>query len=241
MSWGWEESWKPKIKSVGQFYAKRPLDVRHSEQPGALLVACTMPRQSYHMYSTIVSRQWLDYFNDQCAFIRSLPVTIRNALTVRLNSNDYGWEQKSRWSDLFPDLRLDNGYSNITDLIRNSRVYISTYNATTFLESFAMNVPTVMYWNPSHWELRDSAIPYFEKLKSVGIFHETPESAAIHVAAIWDDVDFWWSSAEVQEVLACFKRHYCYCPDNMLDRIKTVLLDVIADSEIKKSLKDAKK
>jgi len=234
LSWGWEESWKPKIKSVGQLYAKRPLDVRHAVQPGALLVTCTMPRQSYHMYSTFVSSQWLDYFNDQCVFIQSLPITIRDALTVRLFRHDYGWDQVSRWRDLFPDLCLDNGNSNITDLIRNSRLYISTYNATTYLESFAMNVPTVIYWNPNHWELRDSAIPYFESLKSVGIFHETPEIAARHVAAIWDDVEAWWSSAEVQEVLVRFKRHYCYCPDNMLDRIKTVLLDVIADSEIKK-------
>ena len=68
-----------------------------------------------------------------------------------------------------------------------------------------MNVPTVIYWNPNHWELRETAIPYFEELKRVKVFHETPESAARHVAAIWHDVDAWWVSPEVGEVVDRFK------------------------------------
>ena len=94
-----------------------------------------------------------------------------------------------------------------------------------------MNVPTVIYWNPKHWELRDSAIPYFEDLKGVDIFHETPESAASHVAAIWDDVDAWWTSPAVREVLERFKARYCYLPDDLLDRIEHALREVMAGSD----------
>ncbi len=227
LSWGWSEPGKPKVKSVGQLRAKRPLGVRHAEQPGALLVTCALPQFSYWMYSVFVSRQYLDYFGDQCVFVSALPITIRSQLTVRLFPSDYGWDQVSRWRDRFPDLRLDKGQSNINDLIRQSRLYISTYNATTFLESFTMNVPTVLYWNPNHWELRDSAIPYFDDLKRVGIFHETPESAARHVAAIWDDVDAWWTSPAVREVLARFKARYCcHLPDDLLDRVEAALREV---------------
>ncbi len=231
MSWGWSEPNRPKIKPVGQLKSKQPLGVRHAEQPGALLVTCTMPRQSYHMYSSMVSRQWLDYFNDQCAFVQSLPARIRSALTVRLYSQDHGWGQVARWRDRFPNMRLDEGQSNITDLIRQSRLYISTYNATTFLESFTMNVPTIIYWNLNHWELRDSAIPYFDDLKRVGIFHETPESAARHVSAIWDDVDAWWTSPAVREVLERFKARYCHLPDDLLDRVEATLREVMADGK----------
>ena len=183
------------------------------------------------MYSVIVSRQWLDYFDDQCAFIENLPAHIREALTVRLYSQDYGWDQVSRWRDHFPNLPLDEGQSDINNLIRKSRLYISTYNATTYLESFTMNVPTVIFWNPNHWELRDSAIPYFEELKRVGIFHETPESAAHHVAAIWNDIDAWWASPAVREVLELFKQRYCHLPDDLLDRVETALHEIMADSK----------
>ena len=228
LTWGWSEPEQSKIKPVGQLKTKRPLPICHANQNGTLLVTCTMPRFSYWMYSAMVSRQWLGYFSDQCAFVNNLPAHIRETLTVRLYSQDYGWDQAARWHDLFPDLRLDEGRSNINDLISQSRLYISTYNATTFLESFTMNVPTVIYWNPNHWELRDSAIPYFKELQRVGIFHETPESAARHVSAIWDDVDAWWTSPMVREVLEQFKKRYCHLPDNLLNHVEHALREILA-------------
>lgn len=231
LSWGWSESGSPKVRPAGQLKSKQPQMFRHSEQLGALLVATTIPRQSYYLYSAMASRQWLDYIDDQYTFVEHLPVSIRDALTVRLYSHDYGWDQVSRWNDRFPGLSLDEGQSDIDNLIRQSRLYIATYNATTFLESFNMNVPTVIYWNPNHWELRDSAIPYFEDLKRVGIFHETPESAARHVAAIWDDVDSWWTSPAIQEVLDSFKMRYCHLQDDRLDRIEHILREVMAASD----------
>lgn len=230
LSWGWAEPDQPKITPLGQLKAKRPLGVRHAAQPGALLVAAVHPRYSYFMYSTPVASQWIDYFTDQFSFVEHLPQSIRDALTVRLYSQDWGWDQAYRWQDRFPELRLDDGRSDINLLIRQSRLYISTYNATTFLESFTMNIPTVIYWNPNHWELRDSAVPCFEELRRVGIFHETPESAAHHVAAIWGDVGAWWSNSDVQAVLERFKTSYCRSPDDLVDTLDGVLREVAASS-----------
>jgi len=230
LSWGWSDPNRPKIKPVGQLKAKRPLGVHHAGQPGVLLVLTVMPRYSYHMYSTMVSRQWIDYFNNQCSFVEGLPAYIRKELTVRLFPYDLGWGQAARWKDIFPKIRLNEGRSNINDLIRKSRLYIATYNATTYLESFTMNVPTVIFWNPDYEELRDSAVPYFEDLKRVGIFHESPESAARHVAAIWDDVDAWWNNPELQKVLKFFKERYCHM-DNILDNLEATLRSVVTEGK----------
>jgi len=231
LSWGWTEPDEPKIRPLGQFNAKKELSgVSYAEKPGAMLVTASVPRYSYRMYSIMVSRQWLDYFEDQCVFVEHLPPQIRDALTVRLYPEDYGWDQAARWHDRFPGLGLDKGSSSIDDLIRRSRIYISTYNATTFLESFTMDVPTVIYWNPDHWELRDSAVPYFDDLKQVGIFHDKPESAARHVAAVWDDIDSWWRSPAVRAVLKRFRGHYCALPDEPLDSIEHALDQVTAAS-----------
>ena len=231
LSWGWTEPGQPKIEPLGQLKSKRPLGIRHAEQPGALLVTAVHPRYSYFLYSTPLAGQWVDYFADQFAFVDQLPPPIRDALTIRLYSEDLGWDQGGRWRDRFPNMRLDEGQSDINALIRRSRLYISTYNATTFLESFTMNIPTVIYWNRNHWELRDSAVPFFEDLKRVGIFHETPESAARHVAAVWDDANAWWSSPEVREVLERFKARYCRLPTDMLDRVESVLREAGAVSD----------
>ena len=232
LTWGWDQKGQPTVKPVGQLNPQRPLGVRHGEQSRALLVTVAVPRQSVPMFSATMSSQWLDYFSDQCEFVETLPGRIQDALTVRLHAPDRGWDQAARWRECFPGLRLDDGRSTIADLMRQARLYIATYNATTYLESIALDVPTVIFWNPHHWELRDSAIPYFDDLKHVAVFHETPGSAARHVAAIWDDVDAWWTSPAVQGAVKQFMERYCRLPDDPLAQVEAALRAVMADSQI---------
>ena len=222
LSWGWMEPGNLRIVPVGQVKAKAPSSVHHARKPRALLVTVVHPRFSYWMYSTPVAGQWLDYFEDQFSFVSQLPKTIQDALTVRLYPLDFGWDQAARWRDRFPALRLDQG-SSMAARIGESRLYISTYNATTFLESLTMDVPTVIYWRKAHWELRDAAVPYFDELERAGIFHSSPESAARHVAAVWDDVDGWWESAPVRKARKYFKARYCHRPADLLDRVEAAL------------------
>ena len=94
-----------------------------------------------------------------------------------------------------------------------------------------MNVPTIMYWNPLHWELRPSAIPYFEDLKRVSIFHETPESAAQHIAAIWDDIDSWWNSPVLKQTIEKFKNQYCRVPRNLNVELKCAFHSMVASTQ----------
>jgi putative transferase (TIGR04331 family) len=161
------------------------------------------------MFSACVAGQWLDYFDDQCEFVANLPEWLRAALTVRLYPRDFGWDQHLRWRQRFPKICLDAGSTDIDALFRTSRIYISTYNATTYLESLSRDIPTVIYWRPGHWELRDSAQQYFDELAEVGIFHASPKSAARHVAAVWHDVDHWWNSAAVRRAVLRFRDRYC--------------------------------
>ena len=229
LTWGWSQSEQKKITPVGNFKGFGKLGA--ADNTGiALLVEMTMPRYSYHMYSApVAAGQWLDYFEDQCRFVQALPESLRDQLLVRLYSQDYGCGQRQRWQARFLDIQLDEGVQPMASLMKKSRLYISTYNATTYLESMSLNFPTIMFWNSKHWELRDSALPYFEKLKSVGIFHETPESAARQMAAVWSDVSGWWQSAAVQCVRQEFCERYAHITEKPLD-VMEKLFRAIADS-----------
>lgn len=232
LSWGWTEISKPKVQPIGQLKAKYPLGVQHSKKNGIMLVNLKLPIQSYHLFSAPVASQWLDYFNDQCNFVDTLTSKIRDVLTVRLHIDELGWEPINRWKDRFPDIVIDEGHFDINNLIKKNRIYVSTYNATSFLESITMNIPTIMFWNPNHWEMRDSAIPFFDRLRDVGILHDTPESAAEHVNAIWDDVNFWWEGEILQETLKSFKKHYSHIPnDGIVNQVSYALNDVIFKSK----------
>jgi putative transferase (TIGR04331 family) len=228
LSWGWSDTEQPKVTPVCHLKPSPPLRIQHSSQKRALMVAVAYPRFSYCMFSGVIARQWLDYFENQCAFVEQLPGRIRDCLTIRLYPDDFGWDQAARWRDRFSSVRLDEGQSQMKDLIRGSRLYISTYNATTYLQSIAMEVPTVIFWDPKSSELRDAAQTYFDELRRVGIFHHSAESAAAHVAGIWDDVDGWWCSTAVREVLARFADRYCRTVPNVAACVEPVLRKTIA-------------
>ena len=98
----------------------------------------------------------------------------------------------------------------IEKLISQSRFYISTYNATTYLESLFLNVPTIIFWNPEHWELNKEAKPYFKLLIDAGIFHKTPYSAAQKMIEVWNNVDGWWMSENVQNARQIFCEKYSF-------------------------------
>lgn len=219
LSWGWADKNQQKVTPVGMLKRKLPLNIDHAAQPNILLVNNINPRQSYYLFSSTISRQWLDYLEEQFKFVESLPQSLREALIVRLHPQDWGWAPFRRWKDRFPALRVDRADCDIKASIRVSRIYVSTYNATTFLESLLMDVPTVIFWNSNHWELRFSAIPFFEELKRIGVFHETPESAANHVSEVWDDINGWWERKDVREVLNSFKKNYCNMPTNLIEAL----------------------
>jgi len=120
---------------------------------------------------------------------------------------DHGVCQKERWQEVIADIDLDDASGPLLPLIEKSRIYISTYNATTFLESLSWNIPTLIFWDVDHNELSKNAKYDFDLLKSVGIFHDTPESAAIHLTEVWDDIDSWWKDKKLQDIREdfCFK------------------------------------
>jgi putative transferase (TIGR04331 family) len=230
ISWGWSDENRQKVFPLGNFTSKNK-KAKYDTEGYALMVELNMPRYSYAMYAVIISKQWLDYFNDQKKFLQLLPYQIRNKILVRFKKTDYGWDQAERLKDEMPEVKTDSGFSDINVLIKKSRIYISTYNATTYLESLSSNMPTLMFWDPKYWELNEDAKPYFEKLKKVGIFHETPESAAQQMIKIWDDVAEWWLSESVQLARRDFCERYTCISEKHLDVMKKLFREsaIISD------------
>ena len=222
LSWGWK-SMDKKILPFGQLKLKNPIKIKNSEKQHLLLVTATFPRYSYFIYSAVLASQWLYYFKDQCEFIDNLNSGIKQETIVRFYKNDYKWNQAKRWKDKFPNIKINNGKKNILVQLKKCRLFVSTYNATTYLESIAMNIPTVIYWDTNYWELRNSAIPFFNKFRKAGIFHDSPSSAAFHINLIWDNVDDWWNSLEVKTALEDFNNNYNKKPKDLIDQLVQII------------------
>jgi putative transferase (TIGR04331 family) len=183
-----------------------------------LLVTMALPRYSYYMYSVPVGAQGvLSYFDEQYRFVRALSKENQALLLVRLYvHHDYGFSQKARWADALSGIACYDGHKTMTEQIGESRLFIGTYNATTYLETFVLNFPTLLYWNPNHWELNTTAQPFFDDLRRVGILHDHPESAAEKVNEMAEDPLAWWLQPKIQQAKDKFCHQYAHTSSTWL-------------------------
>ncbi len=221
LSWGWKDPVINKIVPIGNFKASTYM-ARNKTNKTALMVTMTMPRYSYYLYAVPIAGQWIKYFECQKKFLKTLPNELSKKILLRIYHQDYGWDQLSRWNDNVPNIRIDYGSKKFDKMLSSSRIFIGTYNATTYLETLALNIPTIVFWDREYWELKDEVKPYFILLKEVKIFHDTPEQAAKHLASIWDDIDLWWMSEEVQKARKDFCNIFSYKNDNLIIDLESV-------------------
>ncbi|MDH5542724.1 MAG: LIC12162 family protein, partial [Nitrospinota bacterium] len=225
-TWGWktEGNGETKILPAPKF-EKSKKGLSANPEGKLLLVLGVMPRYFYLLYSVPISASdVLEYWNDQYRFVRFLNEKCKESLLVRTYTHDYGWSQKERCKDEMPGINVYNGNISLSEQLREARLFIGTYEATTYLETFSSNFPTILYWNPKHWELRESAKPYFDKLKRAGILHDSPDSAAEKVNEIFPDVKGWWNSDEVQKAKDEFCIRFVNTSDKWIEEWKSEII-----------------
>ena len=225
LSWGWHDEKYSNIRPFGilktigksQTWDKNGL---------ALMVQVAMPRYSFDIRAMPIAGQMHDYFNDQFDFYALLPESIREKLLIRLYQSDLGWGQKKRWEDNFSNVLIDSRKQSINNVLKKCRLFISTYNATTFFETLSLNVPTIIFWNTGNWEVHDRAKECFIELEDVGIFHSTPQSASLKVAEIWDNVADWWNQDETQSARKNFCDNFAREVDNPIKELTKKLITI---------------
>jgi putative transferase (TIGR04331 family) len=202
-SWGWDDPSKPNI--VPMFNLKMVGKKSTWNSKGKLfLVTMELPRYSYWLYSIPIASQFLYYLEDQFRFIEALSPIAKEELFIRLSPGDFGWAQRERFIEKFPWLLIDDAKISIFERMKDIRLYVATYNATTFLESLYLNIPTIMFWDFKFSEINQFAKPFYDELVLNGILHDSPESAADKINEIWNDVESWWESKEIQNARISF-------------------------------------
>ena len=213
LSWGWSREDSNKVtpspanklihlKNKGKFQNNGP----------AILIAGALPQQSYHISSIPIGPQFLNYFNDQFRFVNALSPEIKSRLQIKLFPSDFGWNQQLRWKNFDPTIQILSGNKPLMQHLQKAKLSISTYNATTFLETFVMGIPTVMFWDDSYWELNNFALPYYNKLLDAKILFYNPEKCAEHINQIWNNPLLWWKNAKTEEAVEEFLEKFANVP-----------------------------
>lgn len=223
-TWGWksDEFENTKLLAAARFNFVQSIKSRPNGR--ILLALTTMTRYSYHLYSSPVGASgMLAYLDDQFNFVKTLTPEAKKLLSVRFSQADYRWDQKNRWLDQFPNLEYDESNLAMHEQLKKSRLFIGTHNATAYFEAFVANFPTILFWNPHHWELRESAKPYFDELRKVGILHDIPQAAAQKVNEIFSDSLSWWQQPKIQKARDKFCNRFIAVSDDWLPQWKEEL------------------
>ncbi len=221
MAWGWADKEKeslrnlpsPKLSSLLTGHSRK---TRSREAETILLVATAHPRYLYRFHSTPVGSQWEDYFAWQFRFLAAASDQLRSMIVYQMYPNEFGHAIRKRISERFSEVQWGDGRP-MHKRLKRSRMVIIDNCATTFLEALTADVPTILFWDPQRWEVREEAAPYFEDLRKVGILWDSPEVAAKKMAAIYDDPWTWWESEAVQEVRRTFVDRYALAGKGWVD------------------------
>ena len=226
-TWGWKD---PDDQTTVPLASSRLSsggdEIKNNPSGRILWTGFSIPRYSYWLYSSPVGPQYLDSIGEQKSFLKSVSPGVRKLLLMRLHPTERGWHENYMWQHLDLSLEVYRGTKSNAEQLNASRLSIGTYNGMGILETLSANYPTIIFWNPNHWELRESAKPAFDVLLGAGIFHETPQSAAFKVNEVYQDVQSWWMSVETQRARKIFCDQFCNTSKPLI-RLKEELLKLL--------------
>lgn len=204
-SWGWERSGcyaKVVVMPATKLSSRKSLG-ECKEKRGILFVGTATPRylcrfQDFNNY------RFADYLQWQLKFVNGILPKMHNELRVRPHNEEYGWDNRQRWEEAFPDLPIEGRQVPFLKSLENCRLYVCDHLSTTFVEALAANKPTILFWDPFANELREEAKPYYDALHSVGILYYSPQDAAKAVNVVYDDIESWWNEPSRQDARQFF-------------------------------------
>jgi len=171
--------------------------------------------------SQYISEEWNDYMTEQCKFLDNLPDDIRKNILIRLKKRHLDGDIHKDYFDFEKLLRgkykstnFDDYSTSLMNLSKNSKLIISTYNATTFLETMASNFPTMMYFPFSKFKISEFGLSCFKPLYELGILHESSKLAAQKLREINQNIEKWWYDKKLQNARLDFCKKLAYSPDN---------------------------
>jgi putative transferase (TIGR04331 family) len=225
LSWGWADAYK-NINVVPAFNFKTvSLKGRNYDKKGKLLLIERGPGLHDGPYDRQYKHQM--YQKDMLSFYDCFPNRIKSKFIVRLHhgSTDLESSDELLWNRHSKNISIDTGVESINNLIGKSRIVVITYDSSAVLELLNLNVPIVCFWRDTLDDLLPDAIPFYELLIEAGIVYISPEAAAKHITACWNDVDLWWGSEEVQNARKIFCNKYSKRVINPIFTLRKLLLD----------------
>jgi len=205
LTWGWQNQ----NESILPAYVFKVAGLRVENDKKGDLLLLEYPYED-RLTTWDTDREHQIYFDNLLLFIGLLDEKPFKHLKVRLHyeSATNSFNSKQRLIESFPAIRIEYWEQPILQQYKNSRLAIFSYDSTGILETLALNIPTIAFWQNGFDHLNETAKKHYQLMVDAGIFHLSPESIAETINTIWEDVDSWWRQDSIQFARKTFCEQY---------------------------------
>jgi|688.fasta_scaffold65277_2 putative transferase (TIGR04331 family) len=230
LTWGWNKKNDHKVKPFGIIRSLNRLrnKVKDENKKILLMLIPALPVFQSNMESHIPfihNNQFI--FNPCFKIIDNLSEKIKlNNLTVRFYERNFGVNEFETFHKKYPHIKKDNQKYNFRRILSKTRILLSPYLGTGYLETLAMNIPTIVFNSKNNSNLiREDAIKFYEVLKDAKVFFDDEVSLSEHINSIWNNTSVWWNSNKVQEAINFFCKEYACINKTKLQDLKKIFLN----------------
>jgi putative transferase (TIGR04331 family) len=205
LTWGYSQKKNKKIIK-GINFSSPINNVKPKTNGGILFINYNLPRYTENIDSVYKGPLALNYIEEKIIFFKNLNYVALSSVVINTKKipTNYKWFENLRFKDVGLELNFSN--NTLSNDLKKSALCVTNLNATSFLHTFNINFPTIIFFNKL--QLRDSALLSFKKLNEAGVYFNNPIDAARQINNILPNIDVWWASKKVQSAVLEFTNKY---------------------------------
>ncbi len=204
ITWGWSNENKKYKKG----FIFKNVDFKRIENPKDIIFQqiCYLPRIQTHDEFYEYHHHKKEVFN----IVKNIDNSLQENIIIRLHpfSEIYKKDDRIEWKLINKNLRIDKGYTNLSNLYFNARIIVHCYDSTGILETLSANIPTFAYFQNGLDHLNVEAKKSYSKLVDAQIIHFSSTSLAKKISEVYQGIEDWWNETERQEIIRVFVKKY---------------------------------
>jgi len=174
-----------------------------------ILVMCVdYPKYVYRIHFQPMPGTIQKMIRDTCTFLQKSN-SVPNFL-IKLYPLKYTLNFKDKILKANPHVSFCNERVKSEKLFKKAKLVVHTYLGTSWLETMALNIPTICFYDPKTYMFRPKAKKIIQKLFDVNILHSCPLSASRFIINLGSNIQTWWQQKNVQSTRKEFVKNYAF-------------------------------
>jgi len=200
-----------------------------SNKKNLLMFSTELPRYSFRVQSIPIGDEILKNFERLISLTEKLDKNILNFTKLRM-ANNFEWYLSKRFSDKFGSQTILGTKNSIYEDFKSCRLTLHNNPSTPFIESLNLNLPSILFFDKNSWRFESDYTELVNDLMQKKLLFENENEAAKHINLIWNNIDEWWFSNEIQNLRQEFLKNFCYVKKNWAEEYKKFFNQIYGNS-----------